>query len=135
MQLRRMAEASLAMAERRPDDLKSAMEKLGQQAPTGRQLFMLRLMGLLSPPPGAGAPARLRAIALIALIVFVLLAIGWGLVSLIALPFGGVGFWGALVLGLLVVIVALVVLSIVGRRRQKRAQAQATEARVQRAAR
>jgi hypothetical protein len=135
MQLRRMAEASLAMAERRPDDLKSAMEKLGQQAPTGRQLFMLRIMGLLSPPPGAGAAARVRAIALVALIVFVLLAAGWGLVSLIALPFGGVGFWGALILGLLLVVVALVVLSIVGRRRQKRAQAQAVEARVQRAAR
>src|SRR5438045_9387300 len=37
MQLRRMADASLAMAERRPDDLKAAMEKLGQEGPTGRQ--------------------------------------------------------------------------------------------------
>ncbi|MDQ3769850.1 MAG: hypothetical protein M3370_10325 [Actinomycetota bacterium] len=135
MQLRRMAEASLAMAERRPDDLKSAMEKLGQQAPTNRQLFMLRLMGLLSPPPGAGAAARLRGIALVLLIVIVLLAAGWGLVSLVALPFGGVGFWGALLLGLLVVVVALVVLSLVGRRRQKRAQVQAAEARTQRAVR
>jgi Flp pilus assembly protein TadB len=125
MQLRRMAEASLAMAERRPDDLKSAMEKLGQQAPTGRQLFMLRLMGLLSPSPGAGVATRLRAVALMLLIVFVLLAVGWG----------RVGFWGALVLGLLVVIAALAVLSLVGRRRQRRAQAQATEARVQRATR
>src|SRR4051812_35769917 len=29
MQLRRMADASLAMAERRPDDLRAAMERLG----------------------------------------------------------------------------------------------------------
>ncbi len=53
MQLRRMAEASLALAERRPDDLKAAVEKLGQQAPSSRQLFVLRLMGLISPAPGA----------------------------------------------------------------------------------
>lgn len=33
MQLRRMASASLALAERRPDDLKEAVQKLGQQAP------------------------------------------------------------------------------------------------------
>ncbi|HEV8153582.1 MAG TPA: hypothetical protein VGP78_11630, partial [Solirubrobacteraceae bacterium] len=30
MQLRRMADASLALAERRPDDLKQAVERLGQ---------------------------------------------------------------------------------------------------------
>ncbi|HEX4689675.1 MAG TPA: hypothetical protein VH276_03230, partial [Solirubrobacteraceae bacterium] len=30
LQLRRMAEASLALAERRPDDLKAAAERLGQ---------------------------------------------------------------------------------------------------------
>src|ERR1700753_2257833 len=45
MQLRRMAEASLALAERRADDLKVATEKLGGPPPTNRQLFMLRLMG------------------------------------------------------------------------------------------
>ena len=52
MQLRRMAEASLALAERRPDDLKAAVEKLGQQAPSNRQLFVLRLMGLIAPAAG-----------------------------------------------------------------------------------
>src|SRR5881398_1906264 len=44
MQLRRMADASIAMAERRPDDLKAAMEKLGQAPPSSRQLFVLRLL-------------------------------------------------------------------------------------------
>src|SRR5436309_12801474 len=53
MQLRRMADASLARAERRPDDLKAAMEKLGQAPPSGRQLFILRLLALLNPPPGS----------------------------------------------------------------------------------
>ena len=50
MQLRRMADASLALAERRAGDLKSAVERLGQTPPTGRQMFALRAMGLLIPP-------------------------------------------------------------------------------------
>src|SRR5436309_3442769 len=42
LQLRRMAGASLAPAERRPDDLKRAAERLGVEAPTTRQLRGLR---------------------------------------------------------------------------------------------
>src|SRR5687768_15193779 len=42
--LRQMMKAALAQAERRPDDLKEAMEKLGQAPPSNRQLLMLRLM-------------------------------------------------------------------------------------------
>src|SRR3954468_15503584 len=42
--LRQMMKASLALAEHRPDELKDAMEKLGQEAPSGRQMFMLRMM-------------------------------------------------------------------------------------------
>src|SRR5260370_13979082 len=38
MQLRRMADASLALAERRPADLKKATERLGVEAPTNPQL-------------------------------------------------------------------------------------------------
>ena len=60
-----MMKASLALAERRPDDLKAAMEKLGQQAPSGRQMFMLRMMGLLMPPASAERLARIRGILLI----------------------------------------------------------------------
>src|ERR1700744_3941337 len=54
MQLRRMAEASLALAERRADDLKAATQKLGVEAPSGRQLFGLRMIGLLASPSSAG---------------------------------------------------------------------------------
>ena len=50
MQLRRMADASLALAERRPDDLKAAVERLGQAPPSNRQLLLLRFMGLVAPP-------------------------------------------------------------------------------------
>src|ERR687888_1417481 len=60
MQLRRMADASLALAERRAGDLKEAVEKLGQEAPSGRQLFVLQLMGLIAPPASAGILLRAR---------------------------------------------------------------------------
>src|SRR5206468_11138775 len=79
MQLRRMADASLALAERRAGDLKEAVERLGQEAPSGRQLFALRAMGLLLPPASAGILARLRGIVLIIILIVVLLAIGAGL--------------------------------------------------------
>src|SRR5260370_12690453 len=36
LQLRRMADAALALAERRADDLKEAAEKLGVEAPSSR---------------------------------------------------------------------------------------------------
>ena len=121
--LRQMMKASLALAERRPDELKEAVEKLGQAPPSGRQLMMLRLMGLVMPPPGAGAVARVRGILLLIALVVVLLALGFGLVSLASLPFGGVGFLGGLLLGFLVVIAALGVLTLFGRRRQARAKA------------
>ncbi len=125
--LRQVMKAALAQAERRPDELKDAMEKLGQEAPSNRQLLALRFMGLVSPPPGAGAMARVRGIAIIILLVVVLLAIGFGLAKLVALPAGGVGTFGALLLGLVIVIVALAVLAFVGRRRQAKAQARARE--------
>src|SRR5205085_8236729 len=89
MQLRRMAEASLALAERRPDDLKAAVEKLGQQAPSSRQLFVLRLMGMISPAPGAGRMLKVRGGAILLGIVFALLLIGFLLANLVLLPFGG----------------------------------------------
>src|SRR3954465_1490675 len=94
MQLRRMADASLALAERRAGDLKDSLEKLGQEAPSGRQLLALRFMGLVAPPPGASIVMRARGIGLAILIIVVLLALGLGIVELIALPFGGVGLPG-----------------------------------------
>jgi tetratricopeptide (TPR) repeat protein len=125
MQLRRMADASLALAERRAGDLKNAVERLGQAPPSGRQLFALRAMGLLIPPGSAGIIARLRGIALILLLVIALLAIGFGIVELVSLPFGGIGVAPAVLLGLFVVIAALGIAAAVGRRRRDRAKAAA----------
>jgi hypothetical protein len=123
MALRRMADASLALAERRPDDLKAAVERLGQAPPSSRQLLLLRFMGLVAPPASAGAPARVRGVVIILALVVGLLALGTGIVQLIGLPFGGVSLLTSVWLGLLVVILALVVLAVLGRRRQGRAKA------------
>jgi tetratricopeptide (TPR) repeat protein len=123
MQIRRMADASLALAERRAGDLKDAVERLGQAPPSGRQMFALRAMGLLVPPGSAGMLARLRGIALILALIVVLLALGLGIVELVSLPFGGLGLAPGVLLGLFVVIAALAVIAMIGRRRRNRAQA------------
>ncbi|HXP36750.1 MAG TPA: hypothetical protein VN817_03200 [Solirubrobacteraceae bacterium] len=122
MQLRRMADASLALAERRAGDLKSAVERLGQTPPTGRQMLALRAMGLLIPPASAGILARMRGIVLILILIVVLLAIGLGVVELISLPFGGLGLAPGILLGLFVVIAALGIAAAIGRRRRDRAK-------------
>jgi len=121
MQLRRMADASLALAERRAGDLKDAVERLGQAPPSGRQMFALRVMGLLIPPSSAGLVARLRGALLILALIVVLLAIGLGIVELVALPFGGLGLAPGLLLGLFLVVAVLGVVAAVGRRRRDRA--------------
>jgi hypothetical protein len=121
--LRQMMKASLALAERRPDELRDAMEKLGQEAPSGRQMFMLRMMGLLVPPSSAGILARIRGIVLIVLIVIALLAIGTGIVQAIGLIFGGIGLGSSVFFGFLLVVIVLGVLVLLGRRRQSRAAA------------
>ena len=123
--LRQLMKASLAQAERKPDELKEAMEKLGQAPPSSRQLFVLRLMGLISPAQDAPRWQRVRGFLLLLAIVFVLLAIGFGLAKLVALPFGGVGTLGAVLIGFLIIVLVLGVLTILGRRRQAKAQAEA----------
>jgi hypothetical protein len=122
MQIRRMADASLALAERRAGDLKSAVERLGQAPPSGRQLFALRAIGMLIPPASAGILARTRGVLLIILLILVLLALGLGVVELISLPFGGLGIAPGLLLGLFLVIAVLGVAAAVGRRRRDRAK-------------
>ena len=123
MQLRRMADASLALAERRAGDLKDAVERMGQTPPTGRQMLALRAMGLLIPPASAGIIARLRGVVLIVVLIAVLLAVGTGIVELISLPFGGLGVAPSVLLGLFLVIAVLGVIAAIGRRRRDRAKA------------
>ena len=122
--LRQMMKASMALAERRPDELKEAVERLGQAPPSGRQLFLLRIMGLIAPPPGASLALRARGILLLVAFVVLLIAVGFGIAKLVALPFGGVGTVGALLLGLVIVAAVLGVLTLFGRRRQARMKAE-----------
>ena len=120
LQLRRMADASLALAERRPDDLKKAAERLGVEAPTSRQLRGLRFLGLVMPPKSAGTLARVRGIVLI-------LALGFGIVYGIGQIFGGISVQLSIFYGFVLVAIAVGVLAFIGRRRQKRAKAKRSE--------
>jgi hypothetical protein len=127
LQLRRMADASLALAERRADDLKRATERLGVEAPTTRQLRGLRFMGLIMPPASAGILARIRGILLIIVLVVAVLAVAFGIVNLIALPFGGVSLDIAIFYSIVLVLVAIGGMAYFGRRRQKRMLADRAE--------
>src|SRR5215207_118386 len=129
LQLRRMAEASLALAERRAGDLKVAAEKLGQTPPTSRQLLALRAMGIIAPPPSAGIARRVGGVLLLILAVILAIALGWAIVQLVALPFGGIGTGVGIFWGFLLVCIVIGGLVIYGRRRQKRGRAAAAEQR------
>jgi hypothetical protein len=123
MQLRRMADASLALAERRAQDLKRATERLGVDAPSTRQLRGLRLMGLIAPPASEGTLARVRGILLVIVALILILGVGVGIVKLVSFATGGISIDLAIFWGFLLVVIALGALAFFGRRRQKRAQA------------
>ncbi|HEY4827072.1 MAG TPA: hypothetical protein VIH85_09890 [Solirubrobacteraceae bacterium] len=125
--IRKMADASLALAERRPDDLKRATERLGVEAPTNRQLLSLRFLGLVAPPASAGALARIRGIAIAIALVVGILAIGFGIVYGIGNLVGSLSVDLAIFYGFVLVLIVIGVLAFFGRRRQKRAQAQRAE--------
>ena len=125
MQIRRMADASLALAERRAGDLKVAVERLGQEAPSSRALFGLRVMGLLAPPRGSSILVRIRGVLVVIGLIIALVAVGTGLVELVSLPFGRLSLPPAVLLGVILDAVVLGVLAAFGRRRQKAARAKA----------
>ncbi len=127
MQLRRMADASLALAERRAGDLKKATERLGVESPTNRQLRGLQFLGLVMPPKSAGTLARVRGVVLVIVLIVAVLALAFGIVKLVALPFGGLSLDLSIFYGLALVVIAVGVLVYFGRRRQRRAQADRAE--------
>ena len=83
--LRQMMKASLALAERRPDELRDAMEKLGQEGPLGAPDVHAPADGAADPAGERGTLARIRGILLILVLVIALLALGTGIVQLIGL--------------------------------------------------
>jgi uncharacterized membrane protein len=127
LQLRRMADASLALAERRADDLKRATERLGVDVPSNRQLRGLRFLGLIMPPASAGIVARIRGILLVIIVIIAVLALGFGIVYGLGQVLGGISVQRAIFYGVVLVLIAVGVLAFVGRRRQKRAKAQRAE--------
>jgi hypothetical protein len=127
LQLRRMAEASLALAERRPDDLKKATERLGVESPTTRQLRGLWLMGLIAPPSSAGVLARIRGIVVLIVLFAVVFGIGFGIITGIAAAAGGVSTGVKFFYDILLILIVLGVLAYLGRRRQKRMKAERAE--------
>ena len=89
---------------------------------------MLRLMGVIAPPKSAGLPRRIGGVLLVILAILLVIVIGFAVVKLIALPFGGIGNT-AWFYGFLLVVVVLGVLAFIGRRRQRTARAKAAEQR------
>ena len=90
MQLRRMAEASLALAERRPDDLKAAVEKMGQTGAVQPPALRAAAHGPHLPRrQGASRLMKVRGGLILFAIVVALLTIGFGIANLVLLPFGG----------------------------------------------
>ncbi len=126
MQFRRVADHALAIAERRADDVKVAAERLGVEAPTKKQMRGLRWLGLIAPPKSAGMLARLRGIAIVLVLVALILLIAFGIVS-------GVGAVVGISLDLRIFWTMVLVLIagggavLIGRRRQKSAQAKRAE--------
>jgi hypothetical protein len=135
LQLRRMADASLALAERRAGDLKVATEKLGGAVPTSRQLLGLRVLGLVAPPASAGLIRRIGGILIAVIAVIAVLGLGFGIVEGVGQAAGGISLDLAIFYGVVLVIVALGGLAYYGRRRQKAALAKRREETAARAAR
>lgn len=136
LQLRRMADASLALAERRAGDLKVAAERLGVDAPTGRQLFGLRMFGLIAPPKSAGGLARARGIAVAVVLFILFIAVLWGvpfgIITGIGAAAGGLSVSDASFYAIAAAFLILVALVFWVRRRNRGAQAKRAEMMAQR---
>jgi hypothetical protein len=128
MQIRRMADASLALAERRAGDLKAATDRLGVEGPTSGQLFMLRIVGLIAPPSSAGIFARIRGIVIVLAAIAAILGIGFGIVEGIGQLAGGISLDLAIFYGVLLALVAVGIAIYFGRRRSKAVLAKRREA-------
>jgi high-affinity Fe2+/Pb2+ permease len=87
------------------------------------------VMGIVAPPASAGIPRRVGGVVLLILAVILAIVLGWAIVQLVALPFGGIGTGVSFFWGFLLVCVVLGGLILFGRRRQKRARERAAEQR------
>jgi membrane protein implicated in regulation of membrane protease activity len=83
----------------------------------------------VAPPASAGIARRIGGVLLLILAVVLAILLGWAIVQLIALPFGGIGTGVSFFWGFLLVCIVLGGLVLFGRRRQKRARERAAEQR------
>jgi membrane protein implicated in regulation of membrane protease activity len=90
-------------------------------------VFMLRLLGLVAPPKSSGGLARAGGILIAVTLVVAILLLCFGIANLVALPFGGISLDLGIFYGFVLLLVAIAVLAVVGRRRQRRAQAEQAE--------
>ena len=94
---------------------------------SNRQLLGLKFLRLVAPPASAGILPRIRGILVVILLIVAVLLVGFGIVKLIALPFGGLSLDLSIFYTIVVVLVAFGALAYFGRRRQRRAQEQRSE--------
>jgi hypothetical protein len=127
MFIRRQAEAALAFAERRADDYKEAVERLGGDVPTGWSMFGFRLLGLVAPPASAGVVARLRGVLMAVALLLLIIAVGFGIMYGIGTAAGGISVGFAVFWGFVLMAFLLAVMAYIGRRRQKQARARRSE--------
>lgn len=127
MYIRRQAEAALAFAERRADDYKEAVGRLGGDVPTGWSMFGFRLLGLIAPPASAGIVARLRGIVLAIVLLALIVGVGFGIIYGIGSASGGISIPFAVFWGFILMACVLGIASYIGRRRQKQARAKRAE--------
>jgi hypothetical protein len=127
-QIRRMMTVSLAMAERRADDLKAATDRLGIEGLSPWQLRGFKLMGLVAPPSSAGTFARIRGILIVLVVIIAVLALAFGIVEGIGQIAGGISLDLAIFYSLALIFVLLVGLFFWSRRRQKAALAKRADA-------
>jgi uncharacterized membrane protein len=127
MYIRRQAEAALAFAERRADDYKEAVGRLGGEVPTGWSMFGFRLVGLIAPPSSAGIIARLRGIVMALALLVLIIAVGFGIIFGIGSAAGGISVPFSVFWGFILMACVLAVMAYIGRRRQKQARARRAE--------
>jgi membrane protein implicated in regulation of membrane protease activity len=85
-------------------------------------------LSVIAPPPSAGIARRIGGVLIVLLAIVAVIVLGFGIVKLVALPFGGIGNT-AWFYGFLLVVVVLAVLAVVGRRRQRAARARVAKQR------
>jgi membrane protein implicated in regulation of membrane protease activity len=84
-------------------------------------------MGLVAPPASAGGLARIRGVVLIIMFIILVLAVGFGIVYGVGNLVGSLSVDLSIFYGFVLVLIVLGVLVVLGRRKQKRAQAERAE--------